>query len=105
MMPLGKPCFSRSFCNAPRCFFLKVAPNCASSESGKKTRIFRLFYMMKRPNQLYLEITAALQQPGAIITSDGKRFALHNLLQKNSYKALPNASQASSIVPAHHLAA
>ncbi|GEM_PF-2720839 len=52
------------------------------SESGKKRRIFRLFYMMKRPNQLYLEITAALQQPGAIITSDGKRFALHNLLQK-----------------------
>jgi outer membrane lipoprotein-sorting protein len=52
------------------------------TESGKKRRIFRLFYMMKRPNQLYLELTAALQQPGAIITSDGKRFALHNLLQK-----------------------
>ncbi|MCB9643625.1 MAG: DUF4292 domain-containing protein [Myxococcales bacterium] len=52
------------------------------TEPGKRRSTYRLFYMMKRPNMLYLELTAALQQPGAIITSDGKRFAFHNLLQK-----------------------
>lgn len=55
------------------------------NKKNKRTT-FRVVFQLKRPNFLHMQVIAALQQPALIVTSDGKEFAVHNLLQKQFIK-------------------
>lgn len=48
---------------------------------GKRRRTIRVFFQIKRPNQLHLQIRAVAMQPFAIITCDGKTFSIHYVTQ------------------------
>ena len=52
--------------------------------NGKRRQTIRLSFQVERPNRLHLQIQAAFGQPAAVITCDGKLFAIHNLL-KNQF--------------------
>ena len=49
---------------------------------GKKRQTIRLLYQFQRPNMMNIALGSVFGQPVAIITSDGKQFAIHYIAQK-----------------------
>lgn len=53
-----------------------------SRKKQKKRSTYRVVFQIERPNRIHLQVIAAMQQPAVIVTCDGKKFAVHNLLNK-----------------------
>lgn len=70
-------------------------------EKGKRRRTIRLLFQIQRPAKINFQLLGLASQPALLVTSDGKRFAVHNLLN-GEFRRGPSkrlTSQLGGILP------